>query len=144
MGSHTRGNMSWTWAGFWHDDPVFRFNGSSFFQSGRNKAEERFWRKYIHDDGSYRTPSVRSRASSEMSSVSDSLSVSTLSSGSEDELVNLTRKSKEEEDEKKEESEDEKESKEIEKADSVSAFTCESCGHCRQAQEKERYISRIA
>merc|ERR1711942_472510 len=63
MGSHVRAftaarhnlatRMSWTWRGFWRDDPVFRFKNESFFQSGRHKAEERFWVNYIHNDGSY-------------------------------------------------------------------------------------------
>ena len=30
-----------------------RSTTSSFFLSGRNAAEERFWRKYVHNDGSY-------------------------------------------------------------------------------------------
>merc|ERR1712142_963485 len=54
LGHRKRGKeMSWTWRGFWRDDPVFRFKNESFFQSGRHKAEERFWVNYIHDDGSY-------------------------------------------------------------------------------------------
>jgi len=48
--------MSWTWAGFWMDDPVFRYKQGDFFQSGRHKAEERFWRNYIHDNGGYKSP----------------------------------------------------------------------------------------
>merc|ERR1711942_461379 len=52
--------MSWTWRGFWRDDPVFRFKNESFFQSGRHKAEERFWVNYIHNDGSY-TKQTRAR-----------------------------------------------------------------------------------
>merc|ERR1712183_957373 len=62
------GDMSWTWRGFWTDDPVFRFKSDeSFFQSGRHKAEERFWVNHIHDDGSYRRP-LRSRHYSATSS----------------------------------------------------------------------------
>ena len=30
-----------------------RSTTTSFFHSGRNAAEERFWRKYVHNDGSY-------------------------------------------------------------------------------------------
>merc|ERR1712142_598158 len=64
LGHRKRGKeMSWTWRGFWRDDPVFRFKNESFFQSGRHKAEERFWVNYIHDDGSYLRP-LRSRHSS--------------------------------------------------------------------------------
>eukprot|EP00088_Acartia_fossae_P013261 TRINITY_DN1691_c1_g1_i12.p1 TRINITY_DN1691_c1_g1~~TRINITY_DN1691_c1_g1_i12.p1 ORF type:complete len:169 (+),score=54.10 TRINITY_DN1691_c1_g1_i12:33-509(+) len=48
--------MAWTWAGFWMDDPVFRYKDADFFQSGRHKAEERFWRNYIHDSGGYKSP----------------------------------------------------------------------------------------
>jgi len=48
--------MAWTWAGFWMDDPVFRSRclDADFFQSGRHKAEERFWRNYIHQSGGYK------------------------------------------------------------------------------------------
>merc|ERR1712034_166745 len=77
MGSHVRAftaarhnlatRMSWTWRGFWRDDPVFRFKNESFFQSGRHKAEERFWVNHVHDDGSYMRP-LRSRHSSAASS----------------------------------------------------------------------------
>ena len=31
------GDMSWTWKGFWGDDPVYRFKDDNFFQSGRHK-----------------------------------------------------------------------------------------------------------
>merc|ERR1711963_1295882 len=61
--------MSWSWKGFWGDDPVYRFNcGPDFFQAGRSKAEERFWVNYVHDDGSYLKP-LRSRLSSRASSI---------------------------------------------------------------------------
>ena len=30
-----------------------RYSTSSFFHSGRNAAEERFWQKFVHRDGSY-------------------------------------------------------------------------------------------
>ena len=33
--------------------PAPRFSTSSFFHSGRNAAEERFWQKFVHRDGSY-------------------------------------------------------------------------------------------
>lgn len=52
--------MSWSWRGFFRDDPVFRFKQEGFFQSGRHAAEERFWKLKIHEDGSY----VRRNASS--------------------------------------------------------------------------------
>merc|ERR1712142_60623 len=32
--------MSWTWRGFWRDDPVFRFKNESFFQTGRHKESK--------------------------------------------------------------------------------------------------------
>merc|ERR1712212_889473 len=60
-------SMSWTWRGFWRDDPVFRFKNESFFQSGRHKTEERFWVNYIHNDGSY-TKQTRARQPQEPSS----------------------------------------------------------------------------
>merc|ERR1712059_34712 len=106
--------MSWTWAGFWQDDPVFRFNGSDFFQSGRHKAEERFWKNYIHDDGSYRAP-LRSRMSSGVSFTSNTSTPSLKSCDQVQEnyddilnLTNLTRDTKVDEDEKKEEGKDKK------------------------------------
>merc|ERR1711970_8488 len=133
--------MSWTWAGFWQDDPVFRFNGGDFFQSGRNKAEERFWKKYIHDDGSYRTP-LRSRASSGVSFMSvtslPSSNSSVTSSENDDALKNLQRESKVTEEEKKEEDNEEK--KDEKEDEEMSTFTCLSCGHCGQVPEKERFI----
>lgn len=45
--------MSWSWRGFFRDDPVFRFKENGFFQSGRHAAEERFWKLKIHEDGSF-------------------------------------------------------------------------------------------
>ena len=34
--------MSWSWKGFWGDDPVYRFNcGPDFFHAGRSKVLER-------------------------------------------------------------------------------------------------------
>jgi len=42
--------MSWTWTGFQYD-PVFRYKDEpSFFQTGRNNAEARFWQLKIHED----------------------------------------------------------------------------------------------
>ena len=80
--------MSWSWKGFWGDDPVYRFNcGPDFFHAGRSKvlekrdnfssvahyviliqAEERFWVNYVHDDGSFLKP-LRSRLNSRASSI---------------------------------------------------------------------------
>merc|ERR1712183_1124371 len=72
--------MSWTWKGFWGDDPVYRFNSQDFFQSGRHKAEERFWVQYIHNAGSFRKP-LRSRLSSPGSSYSPAGSTRSSSPG---------------------------------------------------------------
>ena len=34
--------MSWSWKGFWGDDPVYRFNcGPDFFHAGRSKVLEK-------------------------------------------------------------------------------------------------------
>merc|ERR1711962_875290 len=35
-----------------HNDGM-RYSADSFFHSGRNAAEERFWKKFVHCDGSY-------------------------------------------------------------------------------------------
>jgi len=44
--------MSWTWTGYDHD-AVHRFKDEKFWQTGRNKAEDRFWQTQIHGDGDY-------------------------------------------------------------------------------------------
>ena len=41
--------MSWTWTGYDHD-AVHRFKDEKFWQTGRNKAEDRFWQTQIHGD----------------------------------------------------------------------------------------------
>merc|ERR1712112_416011 len=56
MGSWVRGGaqasftrMSWTWTGYDYD-PVFRYKEeATFFQTGRNNAEARFWQTKIHE-----------------------------------------------------------------------------------------------
>merc|ERR1712045_545346 len=56
MGSWVRGGaqasftrMSWTWTGYDYD-PVFRYKDEpTFFQTGRNNAEARFWQTKIHE-----------------------------------------------------------------------------------------------
>merc|ERR1712226_48040 len=41
--------MSWTWTGYDYD-PVFRYKDEdTFFQTGRNNAEARFWQTKIHE-----------------------------------------------------------------------------------------------
>merc|ERR1712002_876672 len=57
MGSHllTSGlafkfeKMAWTWTGYDHE-AVHRFKDNNFFQTGRNKAEDRFWKMQIHGE----------------------------------------------------------------------------------------------
>ena len=39
--------MAWTWTGHDHD-AVHRFKDDNFFQTGRNLAEDRFWKTQIH------------------------------------------------------------------------------------------------
>jgi len=39
--------MAWTWTGYDHD-AVHRFKEVNFFQTGRNLAEDRFWKTQIH------------------------------------------------------------------------------------------------
>merc|ERR1712032_1030709 len=56
MGSWARGGaqasftrMAWTWTGYDYD-PVFRYKDeATFFQTGRNNAEARFWQTKIHE-----------------------------------------------------------------------------------------------
>merc|ERR1711874_385000 len=44
--AHTE-RMAWTWTGYDHD-AVHRFKEDNFFQTGRNLAEDRFWKTQIH------------------------------------------------------------------------------------------------
>merc|ERR1711981_1020797 len=56
MGSWVRGGaqasftrMAWSWTGYDYD-PVFRYKDeATFFQTGRNNAEARFWQTKIHE-----------------------------------------------------------------------------------------------
>merc|ERR1712142_959621 len=138
--------MSWTWRGFWRDDPVFRFKNESFFQSGRHKAEERFWVNYIHNDGSYTrpvraqhttAPSVASQEHEKDSSsdqdeeslteptIDEETQAETLETEESDEPVNQTKNENINENKK-------------------STLTCLSCSKCSQPLgwvEKERYMS---
>ena len=41
--------MAWTWTGYDHD-AVHRFKDEKFWQTGRNKAEDRFWQTQIHGE----------------------------------------------------------------------------------------------
>merc|ERR1712179_833651 len=130
------GSMSWTWRGFWRDDPVFRFKNESFFQSGRHKAEERFWVNYIHNDGSY-TRQTRARQTPEPSS----------SCNKEDANSETENKNKDMNDNKHIETGKgviKRESQE--KYETESTMTCLSCTKCSQPLgwvEKERYVSRM-
>ena len=45
--------MSWTWTGY-DLDAVHRFKDESFFQTGRNSAEARFWKLKIHEEADRR------------------------------------------------------------------------------------------
>jgi len=45
--SYLRESMAWTWTGYDHD-AVHRFKEENFFQTGRNLAEDRFWKTQIH------------------------------------------------------------------------------------------------
>merc|ERR1711874_467554 len=44
--AHTE-RMAWTWTGY-DLDAVHRFKEDNFFQTGRNLAEDRFWKTQIH------------------------------------------------------------------------------------------------
>merc|ERR1712183_756550 len=130
----TAARMSWTWKGFWGDDPVYRFNSQDFFQSGRHKAEERFWVQYIHNDGSFRKP-LRSRLSSAGSSYSPASSTRSSSPGySSRQLINaLTAK------EMVTKNEDSVEKKGLQKEDAEDKMLeefCSCCSKCKQPVEK--------
>merc|ERR1712098_228723 len=173
MGSHVRAftaarhnlatRMSWTWRGFWRDDPVFRFKNESFFQSGRHKAEERFWVNYIHNDGSYTRP-VRARHSSAPSASEEHEKDSNSDQDKEsltepiiDEETHAGTLGTEESDDPVDETKNQninenkigggvikRESKENE--EKASTLTCLSCSKCSQPLgwvEKERYMSRM-
>jgi len=55
---------NWEWSGWMPcRQDVFRdrYTANSFFHSGRNAAEERFWKKFVHRDGSYDAGGVQGR-----------------------------------------------------------------------------------
>merc|ERR1712002_365488 len=57
-------NMAWTWTGWLpckQEIFIDKYDSNNFFHSGRNAAEERFWRKYIHNDGSYGRDGIQGR-----------------------------------------------------------------------------------
>merc|ERR1711971_1121467 len=64
MGSWARGGaqasftrMAWSWTGYDYD-PVFRYKDeATFFQTGRNNAEARFWQTKIHEGDRWGTKS---------------------------------------------------------------------------------------
>merc|ERR1711887_208149 len=121
-------SMSWTWKGFWGDDPVYRFKQDNFFQSGRHKAEERFWVNYIHNDGSFYKP-LRTRLSSTGSSLGSRTRNTSSGADSIPDMNHIQQ-----EDTKKSESvknedttEEVNEDKDDEKMSSV---TCLSCSRC--------------
>merc|ERR1712142_840160 len=138
--------MSWTWRGFWRDDPVFRFKNESFFQSGRHKAEERFWVTYIHNDGSYTrhssTPSYNNEEHVKESN-SDQDKESLTEPIIDKETPAETLEAKNINENKIGDGVIKRESKEYE--EKSAALTCLSCSKCSQPLgwvEKERYVSR--
>merc|ERR1712212_576652 len=160
-------SMSWTWRGFWRDDPVFRFKNESFFQSGRHKAEERFWVNYIHNDGSY-TKQTRARQPPEPSSSCNkpddkdenikqesSLIKHAVGEDSDSEVIETKEDAKSENGNKTEDINDNKhidtgkgviKRESEEKYETESTMTCLSCTKCSQPLgwvEKERYVSRM-
>merc|ERR1712142_326168 len=132
----TAARMSWTWKGFWGDDPVYRFNGQDFFQSGRHKAEERFWVQYIHNDGSFRKP-LRSRLSSAGSSPASSTRSSSPGYTST-QLIDLTAGEMES---KNEDSVEKKGIQTEDAEDKILEDFCTCCSKCKQPVEK--YISSL-
>eukprot|EP00092_Neocalanus_flemingeri_P057532 GFUD01068392.1.p1 GENE.GFUD01068392.1~~GFUD01068392.1.p1 ORF type:complete len:141 (-),score=37.17 GFUD01068392.1:174-596(-) len=139
--------MSWTWRkGFWGEDPVCRFKDDNFFQSGRHKAEERFWVNYIHNDGSFYKP-LRSRLSSTSSSFGSRTRNSSSGSSYEPEMANFPEEDNKQVETAKTEAEAENDESETNKEDDkMSSVTCSNCSKCAQplkVPEKERYVSRI-
>merc|ERR1711915_44058 len=144
--------MSWTWKGVWGDDRVYRFKQDDFFQSGRHKAEERFWVNYIHNDGSFYKP-LRSRLSSTASSYGTRSRYSSSGSSVESETAPIQETNDKKIDEEKTEEELETENEDAESGadttkddDKMSSVTCLSCSKCSQPiknPEKERYVSRM-
>eukprot|EP00092_Neocalanus_flemingeri_P077178 GFUD01095804.1.p1 GENE.GFUD01095804.1~~GFUD01095804.1.p1 ORF type:complete len:157 (+),score=41.34 GFUD01095804.1:87-557(+) len=155
--------MSWTWRkGFWGEDPVCRFKDDNFFQSGRHKAEERFWVNYVHNDGSFYKP-LRSRLSSTSSSFGSRTRNSSSGSSYEpvgndyynstqlditlQEMANFPEEDNKKVETAKTEAETENDESETTKEDDeISSVTCSNCSKCAQplkVAEKERYVSRI-
>merc|ERR1712061_912657 len=154
--------MAWTWAGYEHD-AVHRFKDEKFWQTGRNKAEDRFWQTQIHGEnldrrGTMSSISIGSRASPFRSGHTDSSGrhvhgfkyeprersnsvMSTLSSRmrqfgpSRDYPYALPGEfSEEEEEEEEEEKEEVKEKKEDDDIDDTASVSCS----CSEKVEKER------
>jgi len=142
---------AWTWAGFWKDDPVFRYSGEDFFQSGRHKAEERFWKNYIHDNGGYiskhRLSSVPEKE--EKTACPENTGVDTVDEKVEDpdteeeerRIEEYERKKLELEQlwdrirtkgkrRKKRDNEEKKETRREEEEERLSNMTCASCSRC--------------
>jgi len=139
--------MSWTWKGFWGDDPVYRFKDDNFFQSGRHKAEERFWVNYIHNDGSFYKP-LRIRFSSSSSSSFGSRTRNTSSeTHSLPDVSNISPEETENSGSVKNTNNDTidevDEDKDDEKMSSLTCLTCSRCTKPINNPEKERYVSRI-
>merc|ERR1712013_230121 len=71
--------MSWTWTGYDYD-PVFRYKEeATFFQTGRNNAEARFWQTKIHE-GDRRGTKSQIEIGSDGDSVKDHADVAKASS----------------------------------------------------------------
>merc|ERR1711971_832835 len=86
MGSWARGGaqasftrMAWSWTGYDYD-PVFRYKDeATFFQTGRNNAEARFWQTKIHE-GDRRGTKSQIEIGSDGDSVKDHADVTKASS----------------------------------------------------------------
>merc|ERR1712055_233904 len=87
MGSWVRGaaqasftSMAWSWTGYDYD-PVFRYKDAepTFFQTGRNNAEARFWQTKIHE-GDRRGTKSQIEIGSDGDSVKDHADVAKASS----------------------------------------------------------------
>jgi len=126
---------------------VYRFKEDNFFQSGRHKAEERFWVNYIHNDGSFYKP-LRTRLSSAGSSLGSRTRNTSSGAGSIPDITNI-----QEEETKKIEyvknanedtiEEEDEDNKDDEQKSSVTCLSCSRCSKPIKTPEKERYVSRI-
>jgi len=116
---------NWEWSGWLPcRQDVFRdrYSADSFFHSGRNAAEERFWKKFVHCDGSYGAGGRQGRYVFSWPAVRGVELRKEETGGEEENMLDWIEdeeerdeKEKKEEEEKKEKEEEEKKKEEKEK-----------------------------